>query len=229
MNWFNRAIIGYVLSIFSLLICACSNPKSFIGTIDYKVSTIVSEELSNEVKEYYKSHFGDSLSITFYESGDISMKYYGSEKFGYNYFYYVSEENMSYTKFHGNDTIYQEDCSVNYFGIGTKERFDDIQETILGQNSKLVVYQSVVPETTDTIRQEFYFTGKPYLNHRKYRLFNASNFHSYLKESNSVYLKRVLDFNVYQVTYEAFRITHDDTLHEQKINFSDSLNIKLTK
>ncbi len=175
--------------------------KTFEGVITYKVETEILKP--DEYSEYLKEKYGTSMKFYWNNKGDLLRQTLGNET-GLDYSLYINSENIFYNKYKGIDTL--------YFYEGS-EKVDEIlqieeskAEIILNQKCRKIKIEAKNIKFGETYTMEYYYSGKPFINHELYKNINDGFANILYEKAKSPFLKFKLTFDNFCMTYTVEKI-----------------------
>lgn len=209
------SIICIIFSSFNR--CGNNNVSTFEGVITYKLSVEI--KVKDEYSDYLSKKYGKEMKFFWNQNGDLSRETYGNEN-GLQYHIYNKKENTCYTKFRGFDTLYYYPASENLNEIIKIEKGPD--EVILDQKCKSFVYTVSGDFDNKEFTMTYYYSGKPYINSGLYEELKDGFANDVYARTKSPFMKMVLDFNNYKVTYVATSI-QEEKVDDEKFMIDNSL------
>ena len=199
--------------------------SSFEGEITYKIEIELKESIPKKYLEYFHQKFGDTMISYHSKKGNIKRVYKGTNVSGFDFQLYDVETNNYYSKDRKQDTIHYFDASTNILKLVNKERSNNTNVTILGEDCSLVSYSVIDSKNNQEANIIFYFGAKYYINPDLYRRWNDFFTNDFFENSKSPYLKYTLEDKYFTLTLTAINI-EEKNLNQNLFILSKNLPIK---
>ncbi|NQY30077.1 MAG: DUF4412 domain-containing protein [Flavobacteriaceae bacterium] len=197
----------------TVLITLTTFSQNFEGKITYQNSFV--SKMPNLEDEQFTSMMGSQNEFYIKEDNYKSM----TDGTYYQWQLYINKDNKLYSKFANSKTILWNDSQINNDSIITIALNKNVID-ILGYNCDEIIL------TCESGIQKYYFTSKLAMSSELFKNHKYGNWYGYLKESNSLPLKMIIDnqqFTMESIAIEVKSMKLEDTY------FQLPLNVETTK
>jgi hypothetical protein len=208
-----------LLSVISVLLilssCSLFKKKSteqadyFTGTIVYDVQVVkVKPDYSR--MEYQTGKYGNEMTLTIFENGDIQRKYAGTATQGYKSIYLDLEKNEINGQYNFSDSVYYYQASERDLFKLSDAKTDAQSDSILGYATDQLAMVAEEPSFNggprDQLVVKYWYNNSLKLNSDLYEDVSAGLWNYYTNKSEAVYLKMELNYFDFKVIYTAKEI-----------------------
>ncbi|WP_196890289.1 hypothetical protein [Aureivirga sp. CE67] len=196
-----KILLIIILSYFFFL--ACSNTKDFEGTVKFRfTSTLINKnnEVDLDHQSYIQRQYGKYFEET-HKNGNYYRKYFGTDSISLDYQVYIKKNNIKYTKYNYNDTLYWQNCTnlnrANSFEILKKKKNDTIIEN---EKFDLLItkYKQPFDYGTYEFYEKYYYNNKLKINANDFKKYKQSFLNKTFEETNAIpymYVKKLSSDN----------------------------------
>jgi hypothetical protein len=230
---------GLLIIVFTVLLAGCSTQnmaskpakKPFYGTIVYDVTIETLKNADNQLLKNKKGIYGNEMTLTFFENGNILRKYNGTQPNEFSeYFVNLSDNQIIEHSVELDSTLVFSANQQNVRKLNSLRLSKD-SLSVLGYPCKEI---GISVEEVDLATYEkryltlnYWYSNQIRVDKARYNTINADLWSFLFNESDGgIFLKYEKNYYDFKVTYTAKEIRKKDFLEEenQGLNFIDASN-----